>query len=114
MRFVRTPGGRVMTALDVALARAYAEITSEPALRTPPSADLVSSRSREKLKSFTSQARRQKSAAKVKPKPADAMLIIGFDTEWVTETADLPDDNDDGDCNNEADGWITPEQIPHN
>ena len=47
----------------------------------------------------------------MKPTPADAALIIGFDVEWVTEPTDLPDD-DDGDGG--VDDLPTPAQIPHN
>jgi hypothetical protein len=99
-----------MTGLDAALAFGDLEIASETALDSPPSADFLSSKPLKKRRSFTSKVRRQKSAAKVKPKPLDATLIIAFDAEWVTEAADLPNDDNDGD----GDDRPNPEQIPHN
>ena len=43
----------------------------------------------------------------MKPKPADAALIIGFDVEWVTEAAELADDDGEGKTDD-------PRQSPHN
>jgi hypothetical protein len=56
---------------------------------------------------------RQKSHSKVKPKPADTALIIGFDAEWVTEAAD-PDDDDDDSGDDVDDDRPIPSEIPHN
>jgi hypothetical protein len=56
------------------------------------------------------------STAKLKPKTADPILIIGFDAEWVTEPPDPLDDDDteDGDTDARDDERLTPDQIPHN
>jgi hypothetical protein len=87
-------------------------VALEPALKTSISAHLPSSKPLKQRRSFTSKAKKQKSSAKAKPKPVDAMLIIGFDAEWVTKVADRPDDDedDDGDCDTRP----SPEQILHN
>src|SRR6516165_937362 len=87
-------------------------VAPEPALTTSISADLLSSKHLKQRRSFTSKAKKQKSSAKVKPNPADAMLIVGFDSEWVTE-ANLPND-DDGDGDGMPDERSGPEQVPHN
>jgi hypothetical protein len=50
----------------------------------------------------------------VKPRPANATLIIGFDAEWVTETADPPNDDGDDGGDGAADHRPMPSQIPHN
>jgi hypothetical protein len=102
-----------MTALDTALVL-EPEIAQKPktALKPSAGAGLSSCKVLKQRRSFTSETRAQRSAAKVKPKPADSILIIGFDAEWVTEAADLPkDDDDEGDGPDER---PTPLQIPHN
>ena len=72
------------------------------------SADLSLPKLLKERRSFTLETMRRKSADRVKPKPA-AMLIIGFDAEWVTEDPDLAVD-DDGD----EDDPVIVEQIPRN
>src|SRR5437762_552624 len=101
-----------MTPFDAVLPRGDTEIASEPALKTPAGADPASSKPLKKRRSFILEKRRQKSATKVKLKPSDAMLIIGFDAEWVTEALDRHDDDDDvdGDIGDRS----IPGQTPHN
>src|SRR4051812_2776731 len=99
---------RVMTPSAVALLVGDTEPAQEPALKIPVSADLSLLKPLKKPRSFSSQTGTQKPVAKMKPNPADALLIIGFDAEWVTEAPDLPDD--DG----KEDDRPVPEQIPRN
>src|SRR5579863_3141798 len=42
---------------------------------------------------FTSSSNKPASSNEVKPEPANGTLIIGFDSEWVAELPDPPDDD---------------------
>ena len=75
-------------------------------------ANSPSAKSLKQQGSFTSNEKKRKSSAEVKPDPADAMLIIGFDAEWVTEVTNHPDADVDGDC--DCDARPSLEQIPRN
>ena len=80
-----------MTPSAAALLVRDTEPAQEPALKIPVSADFSLTKPLRKPRSFSSRPGTQKPVAKVKPNPADATLIIGFDAEWVTEADDPPD-----------------------